>query len=135
MSARRSTAAALVAPALAAMVGLTLPAVTGAIDETAQRPPTAPVGSVHEVTVAEGSFAFTPQLLNIHPGDIVRWVNHDKENHLVVTRDPGGASTELLVYKTLKPGERYEHQFQRAETYNFFCAIHFQMWGAVTVAP
>jgi plastocyanin len=114
---------------------LAMPHVAGALEETVQKPPAAPVGSLHEVTVAEGSFAFSPQLTTIHPGDVVRWVNHDKETHLVVTRDPNGASTELLVYKTLKPGERYEHQFQRADTYNFFCAIHFQMWGAVTVAP
>ena len=120
---------------VALVLWLAMPQVTGALEETVQKPPTAPVGTLHEVTVEAGSFAFAPQALTVRPGDVVRWINHDKETHLVVTQDPKAPPQELFVYKTLKPGERYEHQFQRADTYNFFCAIHFQMWGAVTVAP
>ncbi|MEW6323902.1 MAG: plastocyanin/azurin family copper-binding protein [Nitrospirota bacterium] len=111
------------------------PLPAGALEETVQKPPAAPVGKTHEVTVEKGTFAFSPQILAIHPGDVVKWINHDAETHLVVTQDPNASTRELLVYKTLKPGETYEHQFQRANAYNFFCAIHFQMWGSVTVAP
>jgi plastocyanin len=112
---------------------LAAPFPAGAIDETAQKPPTMPVGKVHEVVVEKDTFAFSPQRLTAQPGDVVRWTNRDAQNHLVVTQDPK-VSTQLLVYKTLKPGESYEHQFQQPDHYNFFCAIHFQMWGTVGVA-
>jgi len=105
-----------------------------ALEETAQKPPTTPVGKIHAVTVEKDTFAFSPHRVTAQPGDVVRWTNHDAQTHLVVTQDPK-ASTQLLVYKTLKPGESYEHQFQQPDTYNFFCAIHFQMWGTVSVAP
>jgi plastocyanin len=106
----------------------------GALEETTQKRPAMPVGKIHEVTVEKDTFAFSPQRLTAQPGDVVRWINHDAQTHLVVTQD-AKASTQLLVYKTLKPGESYEHQFQQPDTYNFFCAIHFQMWGTVSVAP
>ncbi len=114
---------------------LLAPAPMRAAEETAQKPPTGTVGKTHEVVVEAGSFAFAPQMLTIKPGDVVRWVNHDKEKHLVVTQDPKAATTELLVYKTLQPTETFQYQFQRPDQYNFFCAIHFQMWGSVTVVP
>ena len=44
-------------------------------------------------------------------------------------------TSDMDLYHTIHPGESYEHQFVRADEYNFFCAIHFQMWGVVTVLP
>lgn len=104
-----------------------------ALEETVQKKPTQPVGQTIEIAVEKGTLAFTPQLSTIKVGDVVRWINKGEETHLVVTQDPKGSTRELLVYKTLPPGETYEHQFMVADTYNFFCAIHFQMWGTITV--
>jgi plastocyanin len=104
-----------------------------ALEETPQRPPTSPVGNTHVVTVEKGMLAFTPQTSEVKVGDIVKWINKGEETHLVVTQDPKGSTRELLVYKTLAPGETYAYQFRAADTYNYFCAIHFQMWGTVTV--
>jgi plastocyanin len=118
---------------LICVVWLVVGSDAAAIEETVQRKPTLPVGQTIEITVEKNTLAFTPQISTIKVGDIVRWVNKGEENHLVVTQDPRGSTSELLVYKTLPPGESYEHQFQMANTFNFFCAIHFQMWGTVTV--
>lgn len=111
------------------------PAGGGALEETPQRKPTLPVGAVHEVVVEKDSFAFKPQIITAQVGDIVRWTNHDAQKHLVVSQDPKGATQQLLIYHTIQPGESYEHQFERADEYQFFCAIHFQMWGQISVAP
>jgi plastocyanin len=111
------------------------PAGGRALEETPQTKPTLPVGAMHEIIVEKDSFAFAPQISSVHVGDIVRWTNHDTQKHLVVSQDPQGSTRELLIYHTIHPGESYEHQFVRADEYHFFCAIHFQMWGIVTVLP
>lgn len=111
------------------------PAGGGALEETPQKKPALPVGALHEITVEKDSFAFAPQIVSVHVGDIVRWTNHDAQKHLVVTQDPKGATQELLIYHTIHPGESFEFQFERPDNYNFFCAIHFQMWGSVNVTP
>jgi len=121
--------------ALAAALLMLSPAGGRAIDETPQQKPTLPVGAVHEIIVEKDSFAFAPQVSTVHVGDIVRWTNHDTQKHLVVSQDPKASSRELLIYHTIHPGESYEHQFVRADEYNFFCAIHFQMWGVINVLP
>jgi plastocyanin len=106
-----------------------------ALEETAQKKPTLPVGKVYEVIVEKESFAFAPQVSTIKLGDVVRWVNHDTQKHLVVSQDPTASTRDLLVYHTLPPGESFEFQFVHPDNYNFFCAIHFQMWGTVGVTP
>ncbi|MBI3621265.1 MAG: cupredoxin domain-containing protein [Nitrospirae bacterium] len=111
------------------------PVWAGALEETVQKKPALPVGKTLEVTVEKDSFAFAPQTVSVHVGDVVRWTNHDAQKHLVVTQDPKGATQQLLIYHTIQPGESYEFQFERADDYNFFCAIHFQMWGSINVAP
>lgn len=117
------------------MVAVAAADYSAAIEETPQKKPTLPVGKMHVVTVEKGTLAFTPQVNLITLGDVVRWANEGEETHLVVTQDPEGPTRELLVYKTLAPGETFEYQFERPDDYYFFCAIHFQMWGTVTVAP
>ncbi len=111
------------------------PAGSGALEETPQKKPALPVGTKYEVIVEKDSFAFAPQVTSMRVGDIMRWTNHDAQKHLVVTQDPKGSTQQLLIYHTIQPGESYEYQFERADDYNFFCAIHFQMWGAINVAP
>jgi len=130
MTSRLAAIAALLAVAALLRSGAAV-----AMEESVQKPPVSPIGKTLEVVVQPDSYAFAPQVVTIHPGDIVRWTNHDKQKHLVVTQDPSAPTTELLVYKTLQPGESFEHQFQKANNYNFFCAIHFQMWGTIAVVP
>jgi plastocyanin len=131
----RRVAMWLIRCGLLSVIILSWPTGGGALEETPQSKPTLPVGARHEVVVEKDSFAFSPQTLSVHVGDIVRWTNHDAQKHLVVTQDPKGSTQQLLIYHTIQPGESYEYQFERADDYNFFCAIHFQMWGAVNVAP
>jgi plastocyanin len=41
----------------------------------------------------------------------------------------------LELYQRVNPGESFEHQFTTAAAYYYFCAIHFQMWGIISVNP
>ncbi len=91
--------------------------------------------AVHQVTIARDSFAFEPQALAIHQGDTVRWNNHDTQMHMVVTSKPGSDGRELELYKKVDPDGTFEYQFNTAAAYYYYCAIHFQMWGIISVNP
>jgi plastocyanin len=90
---------------------------------------------VHQVTIEAKSFAFAPQALSIQQGDRVRWTNNDDQMHMVVTAKPESDGKELEIYHRLDPGTSFEHPFTTASAYYYYCAIHFQMWGIISVNP
>jgi plastocyanin len=108
-----------------ALVCAAMPAATGVAADPA----------VHEVTIAPDSFLFTPQALAVRQGDRVRWTNNDTQMHMVVTSKPGSDGRELELYKRIDPGTTFEYQFNTAAAYHYYCAIHFQMWGIISVNP
>lgn len=89
----------------------------------------------HQVAIAADSFAFNPQALSIRHGDRVRWTNNDTQMHMVVTAKPDSNGKELEIYHRLDPGKSFEHQLATASAYYYYCAIHFQMWGIISVNP
>lgn len=91
--------------------------------------------AVHDVSIAAESFAFAPQALSIHHGDRVRWTNNDTQLHMIVTAKPDSNGKELEIYHRLEPGASFEHQLATASAYYYYCAIHFQMWGIISVNP
>ena len=86
-----------------------------------------------QIFIERESFAFAPQALSIHVGDRVTWTNHDGQLHMVVTAKPGSDGRELEIYTRLNPDESFEHQFSTPAAYYYYCAIHFQMWGIISV--
>lgn len=91
--------------------------------------------SVHDVFIAAKSFMFAPQALAVHPGDRVRWTNNDDQLHMIVTAKPDSNGKELEIYHRLEPGTSFDHQFATVSAYYYYCAIHFQMWGIISVNP
>ena len=107
------------------LVGASMPVASGGATDSA----------VHQVTIERDSFAFAPQALSIHQGDTVRWNNHDGQLHMIVTAKPDSNGRELELYKKVEPGGTMEYQFNTAAAYYYYCAIHFQMWGIISVNP
>lgn len=91
--------------------------------------------AAHQISVAAKSFMFSPQALSIHPSDRVRWTNNDDQMHMVVAAKPDSNGKELEIYHRLDPGTSFDHQFSTATAYYYYCAIHFQMWGIISVNP
>lgn len=92
------------------------------------------------VTIAPDVPAFVPQQVTIKPGDRVRWVNNDRQDHLLTSAGPLSGppvlgTENLMIHHLLKPGASHTHLFHDPETYYYFCAIHLQMWGVVFVEP
>lgn len=94
-----------------------------------------PAAEVHQVAIESETFLFAPQALSIHQGDTVAWTNRDGQMHMVVTSKPDSNGKELEIYARLNPGETFKHQFTTAAAYYYYCAIHFQMWGIISVNP
>jgi plastocyanin len=71
--------------------------------------------------------AFTPPDLTVPVGSTVRWLNDDGEGHTVSTLDGSFESGILTV------GSEFAHTFSAPGTFEYFCAIHPEMQGTVTV--
>jgi plastocyanin len=76
-------------------------------------------------------FAFVPADINIEKGTTVVWTNEDTAAHIVVS-DDSSLATKLLSPE-LKTGEKYFYTFDQPGKYSYFCQIHPNMKGTITV--
>jgi plastocyanin len=73
-------------------------------------------------TVKVTSFQFTPKVLTIAPGTTVEWVNEGGRHS--VEADDGSFKSD-----TLKPGDKFEHKFDKPGTYAYHCEFHGEKGG------
>ena len=86
-----------------------------------------PVASGNNVIIKD--FSFNPGEINVKIGDKVTWSNNDNVKH-TVTSDSGDELNSELFGK----GEKYEHVFNVAGEYNYYCKPHPYMKGKVIVS-
>jgi plastocyanin len=75
------------------------------------------------------AFAYGPKEITVPVGTTVTWINKDPEPHTVV--DKGGKFRSAA----LDTDDSYSFTFTEPGTYTFFCTLHPQMTGKVTVIP
>ncbi|MBI3595615.1 MAG: cupredoxin domain-containing protein [Nitrospirae bacterium] len=90
-------------------------------------------GTMHEVTVIRNSFKLNPQDLTIKVGDTVKWTNTDERKHNLASIPGSGPGDELEIFSVMEPGAVYSHTFKVPGEYPYFCFIHNQMTGKITV--
>jgi plastocyanin len=91
-----------------------------------------------------GSFRFDPETITVHVGDTVRW-RWDSSGHNVVSGSGGTADGRFCSPNNQNcgspplsgSGATYEHTFNNAGTFPYFCSIHQSsgMTGMVVVQP
>jgi plastocyanin len=81
-------------------------------------------GETVEVSV-EG-FAFVPQNLTVSVGTTVRWTNADGTAHTAT-------ATGAEFNGSMSGGATFEHTFSAAGVFDYFCSIHGNMTGEITV--
>jgi plastocyanin len=81
-------------------------------------------GAVHVVTI--GGMAFAPAPGGLKVGDTVMWVNLDKLEHTATARN-GAFDVDL------KPGAEAVTVLKQAGTIEFYCRLHPNMTGKLTV--
>lgn len=72
--------------------------------------------------------AFDEAAITIEAGTTVEWLNRGSATHQLV-RVLGG----VTVDEVLPPGGRESARFDRAGTFRYYCAVHSEMSGTVTV--
>jgi len=90
-------------------------------------------GVIHEVTVIRNTFKLNPQELTIKVGDTVKWTNTDERKHNLASIPGSGPGDELEIFAVMEPGDVYSHTFKVPGEYPYFCFIHNQMTGKITV--
>jgi plastocyanin len=95
-----------------------------------------PLNTSNKVLIAgdESDKPYMPGLITIKIGDKVGWINTDEEVHTVTSgfensTDKGKQFDSGL----LNTNQTFEHTFDKAGTYNYFCTVHPTMTGVVNV--
>ena len=84
-----------------------------------------PIQNEWSVTIGDNFFA--PPDAAIEPGSTITWTNNGALPH-TVTADDGSFDSGML-----NPGDSYTVAFDGQGTVTYFCAIHPEMRGSVTV--
>jgi plastocyanin len=100
-------------------------------------------GASTVVSITSGSSsktddAFDPNPVKAKVGDTVTWTNDDSTPHTVVSGSngsPDGKFDSSPGLKTLiTPGQTFDHKFTEAGEYPYFCQLHPNMVGTVSVS-
>jgi predicted secreted protein with PEFG-CTERM motif len=96
-------------------------------------------GSANAACVTTSN-CFTPNPVNVSPGDTVTWTNTDTVLHTVTSGKIENTTGNIIgaVFDsqyTLTPGKTFSHTFTAADvgTINYYCQVHPWMTGMVTV--
>ncbi len=94
---------------------------------------TAQEGTVYEITVIKNAFKLNPENLTIKAGETIKWTNTDERKHNLASIPGSGPTDELEIFSIMDPGAVYTHTFKLPGEYPYFCFIHNQMTGKITV--
>jgi plastocyanin len=91
-------------------------------------------GAGSDQTCVAAKNCFSPNMINIAPGDTVTWTNNDKVGHTTTSGLPTDNQTGTVWDSSLvKAGGTYSFTFQTAGDYKYFCQVHPWMSGEVIV--
>jgi plastocyanin len=83
----------------------------------------------------ESTQPFNPSQKNITAGNTIMWINSDIEVHTVTSGSPDNKISNTKVFDSgnLNPKQTFEHTFNKAGYYKYFCKLHPSMVGVVEV--
>lgn len=100
-------------------------------------------GGGTQVSVTAGSSsktddAYDPNPVEAKVGDTVTWTNDDTQPHTVTSgsngKPDGKFDSSPNMNPMLAPGQTFEHTFEEAGEYPYYCAVHPAMVGTVSVS-
>lgn len=103
----------------------------GSVVGLATRDDPAPATPSGPGAVTISGFAYQPDPIRVAVGSTVTWTNDDGQDHTV----DGTERTAGLRSGSIADGGTYEHAFDTAGTYSYFCAFHPFMKGTIEVGP
>lgn len=87
----------------------------------------------HVIRIVEKKF--DPDNLDVAVGDKVIWRNFDSDNHSITAEYRPALPQENLDFDSgvILSGGSFEHQFVKEGTYKYYCRLHPEVSGTVTV--
>ena len=82
----------------------------------------------------ETDACYVPSSVSINVGDTVSWSNDDTAAHTVTSGSPTGGPDGIFDSSLFMAGTTYEHTFNDAGSYDYFCMVHPWMKGSVQVS-
>ena len=70
---------------------------------------------------------FVPKELSVAVGTKVTWINHDEVPHPIVE------NSKQFRSSALDTDDRFSYIFTKPGVYHYFCTLHPQMVGTITV--
>ena len=104
----------------------------GGADTTTQQPAGGGGGGGGGRTVQVGmqDIKYVPNAVNVKTGDTVRWTNSDSVTHTVTKK---GGPGEKFDSGNMAVGAKYARKFDTPGKVDYFCTIHPNQRGTVTV--
>lgn len=88
-------------------------------------PTPSPTPTSIEVEISD--FAFVPATITVSVGATITWTNNDPAPHTVTSRDT------VFDSGNLSRGATFSYTFDQSGTFEYYCTIHPNMTGKVTV--
>ena len=87
-------------------------------------------GGARTVAVSMENIQFVPPNVTVPVGGTVRWTNGEALQHTVTKRDGPGPQFDS---EALDEGQTFQQTFTEPGTINYFCEIHPNQTGTITV--
>ena len=87
----------------------------------------APAARAEAPSISIKEYAFSPAQLTVAAGTKITWTNHDQVPHTIV--DEG----KKFRSPALDTNDSYSFVLTQPGTYRYFCSLHPQMVGTITV--
>ena len=76
---------------------------------------------------------YNPSPANVAVGTTVTWTNNDATLHTAVSGDPSSGPSGVFDSGYLAKGKTFEHKFDAAGTFDYYCTLHPFMIGQIVV--
>jgi plastocyanin len=119
---------------LTALTALTVGLISLSIDTTTTF---AQTGT--SISIVPGSSApnnpkfYDPSTANVTVGTTVTWTNNDATLHTAVSGDPSSVPSGVFDSGLLAKGKTFEHKFDTAGSFDYYCTLHPFMIGKIVV--
>jgi plastocyanin len=91
------------------------------------------------ISIVPGSSAptnkvfYDPSPANVKVGTIVTWTNNDATLHTATSGTPDSGPSGEFDSSYLTKGKTFQHTFDKAGTFDYYCTLHPFMIGQVVV--
>jgi plastocyanin len=89
-------------------------------------------------SATKSSGGYDPDPVEISVGDTVTWTNDDSTPHTITSgsngQPDGKFDSSPNMNPLMAPGDTFEHIFTEAGEYPYYCALHPNLVGTVSVS-